>query len=407
MIWQFATRYFIAKKSTQAINIIAWVSMIAIAVGAASLIVVLSVFNGFEDLVKSLYSSFYPGIKVSPAAGKTMLVPADTLQALKSMPGVQNLAAVLEEKAVLRYDKEQTIAILKGVGSNYRDVTGIAGKIVRGTYNTGTAEAPAAVVGSGIEAALGVDVQRSFIPVVLYIPKRNVRQFLLPEQALNVGRISPVGAFQIQQDFDNKYVITNLDYLRQLLDMQADEVSALEISLKDPETMDQVKQQLQSFLGPRFIVQTRYEQNRSLYSIMQAEKWTVYAILSFIMAILAFNMIGSLFMLVIEKQKDITILKAMGARNTLIRRIFLAEGLLIALSGAVIGTVIALTLCLLQQRFGFLKLQGGSFVVDAYPVSMHPLDFLLVSVTILLIALLASWYPAVRAARQPIALKAQ
>ncbi|GAA4302478.1 ABC transporter permease [Compostibacter hankyongensis] len=405
MILQFASRYFIAKKSTQAINIISWVSMIAIAVGAAALIIVLSVFNGFEDLVKSLYSSFYPALKVSPVEGKTILVPPDTLRQLHAVPGIKDIAEVLEEKAVLQYNNGgEVIAVLKGVQRNYRDVSGIAQRIVRGEYNTGRTDAPTAVVGVGVEAALGIDVKRSFIPLAIYMPDRHVRQFLSPEQALKRGQIYPVGAFAIQQDFDDHYVITNLDYLRSLLDLKPGEVSALEISLKIPEDMDAVKQRVQQLLGSRYQVQTRYEQNRSLYNVMEVEKWAVYAILSFILIIAAFNMIGSLSMLVIEKEKDITILKAMGMRNSGVRRIFLAEGMLIALVGAAIGIFIALALCLLQQHFGLIRIPGDSFVVQAYPVSMQGSDFILVSVTILVIALLASWYPALRASRQEVRL---
>lgn len=396
-----------AKKSTNAINIIAWVSISAIAVGTASLIIVLSVFNGFEDLVKSLYSSFYPEIKVSPALGKTILVPADKLEALQKIGDIKSISETVEEKAVLRYNNQQTIAELKGVDKQYRTVTGIAKKIVRGEYNIGTDDAPTAVVGIGIESALGIDVERSFIPITVYIPKRKASSFLLPEQALNTGQVNPVGTFAIQQDFDNKYVITNIRFMRQMLDLQPDEMSALEIALKDPGRMDAAKQEIAQALGKGYRVQTRYEQNQSLYHVMETEKWAVYAILAFILVIAAFNMVGSLYMLVIEKQKDITILKAMGARNSLLRRVFLAEGLLIGATGTLIGTVIALTLCLLQQKLGLIPLQGGSFVIDSYPVSMHWTDFILVIVTILVIGILASWYPAARAARQPVELKAQ
>lgn len=407
MIWQFASRYFVAKKSTHAINIISWVSISAITVGTAALIIVLSVFNGFEDLVKSLYSSFYPEIKASPAAGKTMLVPADKLAALQRLGDIKSISETIEEKAVLRYNNEQTIAELKGVDKNYPVVTGISRKIIRGNYDTGTDDSPMAVVGIGIEAALGIDVQRNFIPVTVYIPKRDAQSFVLPEEALNTGQIRPAGTFAIQQDFDNKYVITNIQFMRQMLNMQPGEVSGLEIALKDPGRMEAAKQEIQQILGSGSIVQTRYEQNRSLYNIMQTEKWAVYAILAFILIIAAFNMIGSLYMLVIEKRKDITILKAMGARDSLLRKIFLSEGLLIAAGGALIGALIAVALCLLQQKFGLIKLGGGSFVVDAYPVSMHWPDFVLVFSTILIIGLLASWYPAAKAARQPVELKAQ
>ncbi|HEX5553891.1 MAG TPA: ABC transporter permease [Chitinophagaceae bacterium] len=408
MIWQFASRYLRAKKSTQAVNIISWVSMGAIAVGAAALIIVLSVFNGFEDLVKSLYSSFYPEIKVSPEAGKTMLVPADKLDSLRGLYEVKSVSKTLEEKALLKYNDEKTIAVLKGVDSNFARVTGIPGKVVRGTFDVGDAAIPKAVVGIGIEGALGIDVKRDFIPLVVYLPKATVQSFTFPEQAFYVGQLTPAGTFAIQQDFDNTYVITSLPYMQKLMGMPSGKISAVEIALKPGADLQQAKADIGRIFGKtHYVVQTRYEQNRSLYNVMQTEKWFVYAILLFIFAIAAFNMIGSLSMLVIEKRKDITILKAMGARQSLIRRIFLTEGVLIAAVGAGIGTTLAVLICLGQQQFGWVKLGGGTFVVDFYPVSMHFSDFILVWMTILIIALLASWYPSMKAARQPVDLKAE
>lgn len=406
MVWQFASRYFSAKKSTNAINIIAWVSVVAIAVGAGALIVILSVFNGFEGLVKSLYSSFYPSIKVAPAVGKTMLLTDSQLKSIAQVPGVAYMSDVVEEKAILRYGDEPTIAVLKGVDSNYNHVAGVKDKMVRGRFDTGDEVAYRAILGLELESALGVDVERSLVPVTVYLPRRDVSTFITPEQALNSGVLYPTGTFAIQQEFNSKYVITHIDFMRQLLAMQPGEMSALEISAKPGVDERQLKQQLQQLLGKGFKVQTRYEQNQSLYAIMQTEKWAVYIILSFILILLAFNMIGSLSMLVIEKQKDITILKAMGARDSLILKIFLAEGLVIAGLGTFIGFVLGITFCVLQEKFGLIRLEGSSFLVDAYPVNMHGIDFVLICITILVIALAASWFPAKRAAALGMELKA-
>lgn len=406
MVWQFASRYFRAKKSTNAINIIAWVSVAAIAVGTGALIVILSVFNGFEGLVKSLYSSFYPAIKVAPASGKTILLSPSQLQEVAQVPGVASFSEIVEEKAVLRYGDEPTIAILKGVDSNYNNVTDVKSNIVRGRFDIGDEVAYRAVLGLELEGALGVDVVRSLAPVTVYVPRRKVNAFVTPEDALNNGVLYPTGTFAIQQEFNSKYVITHIDFLRKLLELAPDEMSALEIAAKPGVDQIILKDRLQRLLGNKYKVQTRYEQNQSLYAIMQTEKWAVYVILSFIMIIAAFNMIGSLYMLVIEKQKDITILKAMGARRSLIMRIFLAEGLIIAGIGTLLGFVLGGGFCLVQQHFGIIKLEGTSFLVDAYPVSMHAADFLLVFVTIVVIGLAASWYPARRAAVEAIALKA-
>jgi len=406
MVWQFASRYFRAKKSTNAINIIAWVSVVAIAVGTGALIVILSVFNGFEGLVKSLYSSFYPAIKIAPASGKTILLTPAQLQQISAVPGVAHYSEVIEEKAVLRYGDEPTIAVLKGVDGNYNNVTDVKNNIVRGRFDTGDSVAYRAILGLELEGALGVDVVRSLAPVTVYLPRRNVNAFVTPEDALNNGVLYPAGTFAIQQEFNSKYVITNITFLRKLLELGEQEMSALEVGIRAETNEKQLKQRLEQLLGRGYKVQTRYEQNQSLYAIMQTEKWAVYVILSFIMIIAAFNMIGSLYMLVIEKQKDITILKAMGARKSLIMRIFLAEGLIIAGIGTAIGFGLGISFCLLQQHFGIIKLEGTSFLVDTYPVSMHAEDFGLVFITMVVIGVAASWYPAKRAAVEAITLKA-
>ncbi|MBV8255043.1 MAG: ABC transporter permease [Chitinophaga sp.] len=407
MIWQFASRYFRAKKSTNAINIIAWVSVGAIAVGAGALIVILSVFNGFEGLVKSLYSSFYPSVKVAPVSGKTIRLDSVQLTRIKALPGVADYSAVVEEKAVLRYGDEPTIAVLKGVDSHYTRVADLRGKIVRGKFNTGDAEEGyGAIFGLELEGALGVDVEHSLAPITVYLPRKTATSFTVPEDALNSGIIYPKGTFAIQQEFNAKYVITNVEFMRKLLELGPDEMSALEVGAVPGTNDDQLRNQLQQLLGPGYKVQTRFEQNQSLYAIMQTEKWAVYVILSFILVIAAFNMIGSLYMLVIEKQKDITILKAMGARQSLVMRIFLAEGLIIAGIGAFLGCGLGTIFCLIQQQWGIIRLEGTSFLVDSYPVSMHWGDYVLVLVTILVIGLAASWYPARRASREAMELKA-
>lgn len=406
MIWQFATRYFWAKKSTNAINIIAWISVCAIAVGTAALFIILSVFNGFSELVASLYSSFYPSIKIVPAQGKQLFLDTAMLQRIHAVPGIIYFSEVVEEKAVLSYNNEPTIAILKGVDSNYTRVSGVKNKIIRGKYETTSQGIPEGVFGYDLEGAMGIDVTRSDIPVTVYLPRPGADATTLPDQALSSDVLFPVGAFNIQQDFNTQYVITDIGFLRRLLSMKDGQMSALEVAIAPNASDKSVQSSLQSLLGSKFVVQTRFDQNQSLFAIMQTEKWFVYIILSFVLVIAAFNMVGSLSMLVIEKQKDVTILKAMGANETLIRRIFLAEGLLIAGFGAVGGFVLGFTICWVQQRFGIIKLGGTSFLVDAFPVSMHLADFLLITVTILAIGVGAGWYPARTAARQAIELKA-
>jgi len=402
----FAWRYFRAKKSTNAINIIAWVSMAAIVVGAASLVLVLSVFNGFEGLVKSLYKDFYPDLKISPSKGKTITLSPAQLQQLAGMPGVSSLSLVAEEKALLQNGDARAIANLKGVDEHFTRVSGIAHKVIRGKFELGTADQPMAVLGSGIEYMLGLQAERAISPVSVYLFKRGGAAYTAdPLSSLSNENMATAGVFAIQQDFDDHYVITNLDFMRKMLALGPDEYSGAELSLNDPSLAASLKQGIQKFLGQDYLIQTRYEQNQSLYSVMVKEKWVIYIVLSLILVVAAFNMVGALTMLVLEKQKDIHVLKALGASDRMVQNIFLSEGVLLALLGGLSGILLAVIVCWLQVRYKLIPLEGGSFLIDYYPVKLIPTDILLVLLTILIVALLASWLPAKKAAAQPIELR--
>lgn len=383
----FAWRYFRSKKSTNAINVIAWIAITAIAVGTASLIIILSVFNGFESLVKSLYGDFYPSIKVIPAQAKTFHISKDEIGKIKANPSVAAYSFIVEEKALLM-GGYQTIVTVKGVEENYNKVNNIAQYINRGKFDLGDLNEPAIVMGAGIENAAGIDVQRVLAPVVLYMPNQNANSFNATD-GLNAFNVIPAGTFMIQQDFDNKYVFTNLPFLKYMLNMQVDEYSAIEIKTNGDEKL--VQSFLQNLLGKKCKVLTRYEQNQSLYAVMQLEKWIIYGILCLILIVAAFNMIGALAMLVLEKQKDIAVLKAMGAADTQIRRIFLLEGLLLAAIGTSIGLFLAATICWLQDTFHLIKLGGSTFIIDYYPVKSSIVDYLLVISTVGIIAFSAAW----------------
>jgi lipoprotein-releasing system permease protein len=402
----FAWRYFRAKKSTNAINIIAWVSMSAIVVGAASLILVLSVFNGFEDLVKSLYTSFYPDIKVSPATGQTITLTPRQIQQLEGTGGVRALSLVVEAQAVLVNDSNQSIPYLKGVDSNFIRVTGVANKIDRGTFSLGTADRPLAVLGSGVDYGLGLEPEKNVVPLEVYLfhrggPENNAD----PQSSYNHAALATAGEFRIQEDFDDHYVITNLAFVKQMMGLTPDEYGGAEIAVDDPARVANVQQSIRQLLGSGYKVQTRYEQNQSLFSVMGTEKWVIYIVLTLILVVASFNMVGALTMLVWDKQKDIHVLKALGAGNRLIQRIFLSEGVLLALMGGLGGIGLAALICLLQLKYKLIPLEGGSFLLDYYPVKMVGGDFLLVFGTILVVALLASWIPARKAANTPIELK--
>jgi len=406
MNFLFAWRYFKAKKSTNAINIIARVSMAAIVVGAASLILVLSVFNGFEDLVKSLYTSFYPDLRIIPATGKTMTLTSVQLQQLAGLPGIRSRSLIAEDEAMMENGDLQSKVYLKGVDENYRKVTGIAEKVVRGKFELGTEDRPFAVLGSGIENALGVESDRSVVPLSVYVFKKGGPAYTTdPLASLSNENITTAGAFVVQQEFDDKYVITNLAFVKRMLGLGPDEYGGLELALEDSLQADVRKGEIQKILGAGYKVQTRYEQNQSLYTVMTTEKWVIYILLTLVLIVAAFNMVGALTMLVWEKQKDIHVLKALGASNNRIQQIFLSEGMLLALLGGGAGILLAILLCWLQVHFKLVPLQGGSFLIDYYPVKLVPRDFLLVLVTILFVALLASWFPSRRAALEPIDLR--
>ena len=403
----FAWRYFKAKKSTNAINIIAWISIAAMVMGTAALILVLSVFNGFEGLVKSLYSSFYPDIKISAAAGKVITVSNDQLRQLKTLPGIKNYSLVEEEKALLQNGEYQSVVFLKGVDENYRYVTGVEAHLVKGNYDVGRVDAPLIILGAGVENAVGVQSDRNLLALSIYLPKKGSSELIDPLQNISEDTINTSGTFVIQQDFDNKYAITNLDFVKKMLGLAADEYGGIEIALKDPTDADDVKPGLQKIFGSNYKVQTRYEQNQGLYSIMRAEKWVIYAVLVLLMIVFSFTVISSLTMLVIEKEKDISVLNALGSNRNFIQKIFLSEGLLLGVIGGVLGMVLALLLAWLQVNFKLIPLQGGSFLIDYFPVKLKIGDFLLVSATVVIIALLAAWVPSRKAALNEFSLRSE
>jgi len=404
----FAWRYFKAKKSTNAINVIAWTSIGAIIFGTAVLILVLSVFNGFEGLVKSLYSTFYTDLKMAPASGKLMTLTPEQVKQLKGVATIRNFSLVLEDKALVQNGADyQTVIYLKGVDENYRFTTGVADHLVNGEYDLGTEEEPRVILGAGVEDALGIYADRNLFPLNIYLPRKTDTKQLNLMEDISSDSIWSSASFQIQQDFDNKYGITNIDFLRSTLRVDADQYSAVEIALRDPSTLESTRAALEKIAGPGVTVQDRYQQNKSLYSIMTVERWIVYGILCLILIIASFNMVGALTMLVLEKQKDISVLHALGASRGFIQRIFISEGILLALIGGGIGMLLASFLVWLQVTFHLVPLQGGTFLINYYPVKLRLIDFLLVGATVLLIAFLASWIPSRKAAAQEFSLRTE
>ena len=407
MYFLFAWRYFKAKKSTNAINIIAWVSISAIIIGTTALILVLSVFNGFEGLVKSLYSSFYTDIRISPASGKIMTITQEQINQLKGLNGIKIFSLSVEEKALVQNGESQSVVYLKGVDDNYRYITGVADNLLSGEYDIGTSDAPKLILGAGVEGALQMYSDQFSAPLKIYLPRKsNTEQINMLEDISN-DTISSSGSFRIQQDFDNKYGITNIDFVKRSVKLGIDDYSFVEILVKDPSEADNIKKQIKKLFGDKYIVQNKYEQNRSLYSIMNAERWVIYGVLCLILVVAAFNMIGALTMLVLEKQKDISVLHALGGNRKFIQRIFLSEGMLLALIGCGVGMLLALLIAFLQVKYHLIPLAGGSFLIDYFPVKLRLMDFLLVGATVFVIAFIASWLPSRKAAAQNFSLRSE
>lgn len=370
-------------------------------VGTAALILVLSVFNGFEDLVVSLYDTFNPDLKITAKEGKVFVPDSIQWENIEKIEGVEAVSYTLEENALLKYrDDNDFIARLKGVDDRYIDVSQVDTAIIDGDFALKNGQTNFAVLGVGVAGLLGVNVHNEFAALKVFMPIRDKAiSRTRPESAFTQSLIYPVGVFAIQQDFDSKYTIVPLRFMRQLLNYEK-EVSGVEIALAATANVADVQSQVQRILGDTYWVKDRYQQDEFLYKVMRTEKWAVYLILTFILLVAAFNMVGSLSMLVIEKKRDIGILKAMGATKQFIRRLFLTEGVLLAMVGGMLGMFLAFVLCVLQQKFALLKLQGESFLIEAYPVSMRLGDFVLVFVTVSIIAILASVFPANRAAEQ-------
>ena len=397
---RIALRYLFVKKSTNAINLVTWVSMAGMGVGAFALVLVLSVFNGFENLVISLYNSFYPELQITTASGKFFTDDMALRKKIIAVNDVELLSATLEENAYLQYADKDYIAMVKGIDSAYLQVTGMDKQIREGRFVVREQGHYNAVLGANIRTSLGLSVTHPMEPLRINVPRSDNITVISPDDAFYTSAVIPTGLFSIQQEFDNKYVFVSIDFLQELL---GDEtlLSAYEIKLKKGVNADATKEKLQKFIGNDFIIKTKYEQKETLYRVMKMERWAVFVILAFIMLIVSFNIIGSLLMIVLEKRNDIYILKSMGSSNNDVQQIFLLEGIFSALIGASIGIMFAVAVCLLQQYFGFIKLGNPNsvFVVDAYPVKLKISDLILTLITVVAISRIASFFPARQAAK--------
>lgn len=390
---RIARRYLFSKKSHNAINIISGISATGVAIGTMALVVVLSVFNGFESLITTMFSSFDPDLKITMSQSKSFDVNSTGFEKVRKLKSVAVFTEVIEENALLRYKEKQMPATVKGVSENFRQLTNIDSILLDGKFLLYDGAFENIIPGVGVATILGVGA--NFIdPLYIYAPKRlsNIN-LLRPEKSFNQAATFVGGIFSVQQlQYDDHYILTSLALARELFEYKSTEVTAIELKLAANADLDQTQQQIRQALGKKYDVKNRYEQQESFFKIMKIEKWITFLILSFILLIASFNIIGSLSMLIIDKKSDIQTLKSLGADNKLIYQIFLFEGWLISIVGALSGILIGTIICLVQEHYGLIKL-GAGYVVDAYPVLTDPTDTLLVFVTVIVMGFLAAIYP--------------
>jgi lipoprotein-releasing system permease protein len=387
-----AKRYLFAKKSRNAINVISAVSVAGVAVGTMALIIILSVFNGLETLVSTIFNTFDPDLKITPAEGKTFIPDSTKLKLLASTDGVLCYSLTIEENALLKYGDRQYIATIKGVDDNYRRVTNIDSSMWEGEYKLKSDDGRAwAIPGIGIAQYLGIRV--NFVnPLFIYVPRRSARNSLDPDEAFNRDFIFPSGIYQVEQTYDSKYIYLPIDFARELIENEHG-VSSIEVRFTEKADARSVQKTLSGIFGKKCIVQNRFEQQEIFYKVMRSERLAIFFILTLILLIASFNIIGSLTMLIIEKERDVEILRSLGADNNLIRKIFIFEGWLISIIGAVSGIILGFIICWIQQTYGLIKLQSTSLIMNSYPVVMKAVDFIIVPGTVLLIGYWAAWYP--------------
>jgi lipoprotein-releasing system permease protein len=383
-----AKRYLFSKRSRNIVHLVSYASILSVLVGTAALVIVLSVFNGFGQLILSLYNSFDPALKISVVEGKTSSFDDVTFTL------DQNdilYSHTLEEKVLLRYQDKESIATIKGVDENFHTINKIDSMLVSGNYISNF-ENNNCVVGQGIAYYLSMGIGDMFDQLQVFVPNREKKSLLAAETAFVQKSLVPVGVFSIQSDFDSEYVLAPISFVRNILNKPL-QSSYIEVFCEDDQILE-LQQQIQYQIGDDYFVENRYQQHAFLYKLLNSEKLIVYFILSFILIIASFNIIGSLSMLMIDKKKDIQTLSNLGASRKMIRNIFLLEGVLTTQIGVIFGVVIGLFVCWLQMEFGLLGMGQGSFVVDSYPVKVEFTDLLIVYITVSVIGIVTSFIPA-------------
>lgn len=389
-----ARRYLISKKSVNVINIISGVSVAGVTVGTFALVVILSVFNGLDTTIKSLFSSFDPDIKISASIGKSFDLKEGNFDAIRQLSEVASVTPVIEEDALLRYGDRQYFATVKGVPVEYSQTAGLDSSFITvGKFILESDQIPFAVVGQGVAYFLSVGLNFSD-PIHIYTLKKGTSGRPSLQNAFIHSSIYVSGIFSNQQEIDSKYILVPFSFAGELFQMNG-RVSAVEIGLREGVSDKDAKAEIESVLGKNFVVKTQFEQHELFYRVMETEKWAIFLILGFVLVIASFNILGSLSMLIIDKKADIAILQSMGANQKLIRTIFLFEGWMISLAGAIFGLIFGILICWIQIEFGILKIPGneGAFIFSSYPVEIRITDLMAVFLLVSGIGFLAAWYP--------------
>lgn len=390
-----AHRYLFSKKSHNAINIISMISVCGVMVVTCALICALSVYNGFSDLIFSTFSNFDPDLKITPQEGKVFDPTTKEFQKIKNLPGIDCYSEILQDNALIRYKERQVVATLVGVDEGFQQLTQIDSTLIDGRFLLNDGVANYATLGIGLASSLGINA--GFVtPLELYVPKRDERVNLAnPASSFKLEYCYIAAVFSVNQPaYDQNLMLVPISLTRSLFNYEK-EVTAIELKLKENTSTEQIKKDIKNILGDSFIIQDRHEQQATSFRMINLEKWMTFFILCFILLIASFNVIGSLSMLMIEKKNDARILQSLGADNALIRKIFLTEGWLISLCGAIGGLLLGLLLCTIQEKFGVISLgnAGGAFIIDAYPVRVEWADTLIVFATVAIIDFFTSWYP--------------
>ena len=363
--------------------------MLGVFVGSAALIIILSVFNGFETLVLSMYNTFSPELRIEPASGKTFDPTAPGLESIRKDERILNYAEVLQEKALLRYGSGQFIGLVKGVSNGFLQGKNLDSTVLEGSFTLQHNGEDYAVIGSAVQRYLSVNVKDPLRSLEIYSPRKGAQNSLNPAEEFNISSIFPAGVIQSQQELDN-LVVVPLAFARSLLNEEK-QVSFIEINYQPGSPVESIQRAIAKDLGKDYVVKNRGEQNQLLYKILYTEKLAIFLILTFVLVIAIFNIIGSLTMLVIDKRKDIAVLSSLGANRNLIRGIFFIEGMMISMVGCVAGLIIGYLFCIVQQRFGFIKMGDFNLITDSYPVTLKWVDFVVVLGTVLTVSVLASY----------------